>query len=138
MQVSNTNNVKIYSITSASKSAIPEWQVQKNKNKLKYDQAWRSRIELIQDFQFPEASTTLKTTRDGKFIMATGVYKPQIRVYDLDQMAMKFERHTNCDNVTFEILSEDWSKSVHLQSDRTVEFHSHYGMHYQTRVPKVL
>jgi ribosome biogenesis protein ENP2 len=68
--------------------------------------------------------------------MATGVYKPQIRVFDLDQLSMKFERHTDCENVTFEILSNDWQKSVHLQSDRTVEFHSHYGMHYQTRVPK--
>lgn len=25
---------------------------------------------------------------------------------------------------------------MHLQSDRSVEFHSHYGMHYRTRVPK--
>jgi ribosome biogenesis protein ENP2 len=68
--------------------------------------------------------------------MATGVYKPQIRVFDLDQMAMKFERHTNCENVAFEILSDDWQKSVHLQTDRSIEFHSHYGMHYQTRIPK--
>lgn len=78
----------------------------------------------------------LKATRDGKYIMATGVYKPQIRVFDLDQMAMKFERHTNCENVAFEILSDDWQKSVHLQTDRSIEFHSHYGMHYQTRIPK--
>ncbi|KAJ3306289.1 hypothetical protein HDV03_000211 [Kappamyces sp. JEL0829] len=78
----------------------------------------------------------LKATRDGQYLMATGVYKPQIRVWDLDQMAMKFERHVDCENVAFEILSEDWTKSVHLQTDRTVEFHSHYGMHYQTRIPK--
>jgi hypothetical protein len=39
MQVSFTNeNSKIYSITSASKSAIPEWLQNRNKNKLKYDQ----------------------------------------------------------------------------------------------------
>ncbi|KAJ3274203.1 Nucleolar protein 10 [Terramyces sp. JEL0728] len=109
MEVSNANNIKIYSITSASKSAIPDWQVQRNKKKLKYDQAWRNRIELIQDFQFPEASMKLRQTRDGKHLMATGlfwinqgVYKPQIRVWDLDQMSMKFERHTNSENVTFE------------------------------------
>lgn len=58
---------------------------------------------MIQDFQFPEASMCLKETRDGKYLMATGVYKPQIRVYDLDQMAMKFERHSNCENITFEV-----------------------------------
>lgn len=33
--------------------------------------------------------------------MATGVYKPQIRVYDLDQLTMKFERHTDQENVDF-------------------------------------
>ena len=136
MQVSQANNVKIYSITSASRSAIPEWQAQKLKNKLKYDQAWQNRIELIQDFEFPEASVKLKATADGQYLMATGVYKPQIRVFDLEQMAIKFERHTGCENVNFEILSQDWTKSVHLQRDRTVEFHTHYGMHFQTRVPR--
>lgn len=136
MQVSNANNVKIYSITSASKSAIPDWLQRKNHNKHKYDHSWRKRIDLIQDFHFPEASVTLKATRDGQYLMATGVYKPQIRVFDLEQMSMKFERHTDCENITFEILSEDWTKSVHLQTDRTIEFHSHYGTHYQTRIPK--
>ena len=33
---------------------------------------WRTRIELIQDFEFPEASIKVKTTRDGRFCMATG------------------------------------------------------------------
>jgi ribosome biogenesis protein ENP2 len=136
MQVSNANNVKIYSVTSASKSAIPEWQLKAFKKKLKYDTAYRNRIELLQDFEFPEASVKIKYTRDKKYIMATGVYKPQIRVFDLDQLAMKFERHTDCENVTFEILSEDWTKSVHLQADRSIEFHSHYGLHFKARVPK--
>lgn len=35
-----------------------------------------------------------------------------------------------------QILSDDWTKTVWLQNDRTVEFHSHYGLHYKTRVPK--
>lgn len=64
---------------------------------------YRRRIELIQDFSFPEASLKIKCTRDGKHIMATGVYKPQIRVYELAEVSMKFERHTDCDNVAFEV-----------------------------------
>jgi ribosome biogenesis protein ENP2 len=80
MQVSNANNVKIYSITSSSKSAIPEWLARRNSGKLRYDAAWRNRIELIQDFEFPEASMKIRTTPDQQYIMATGVYKPQIRV----------------------------------------------------------
>eukprot|EP00842_Homolaphlyctis_polyrhiza_P000304 jgi/Hompol1/1274/HPOL_001151-RA len=136
MQVSNYNNVKIYSITSASRSAIPDWLARQNKNKLKNDQAWRNRIELIQDFEFPEASLRLKETRDGNFLIATGVYQPQMRVYELAQMSMKFDRHCEAENVQFEILSDDWTKTALLQSDRSIEFHSQSGMHYKTRVPK--
>ena len=60
-----------------------------------------------------------------------------MRVWDVAQLALKFERHTVSENVTFELLAKDWTKSVHLQTDRALEFHSHYGMHYRTRIPKV-
>lgn len=135
MQVSNFNNVKVYSVTSA-KSAIPEWAVNKKKKELKKDSAWTRRIELIQDFGFPEAAIKLKKTRDEEFIIATGVYKPQMRVYDLSEKSMKFDRHQDCENVQFEILSDDWSKTIMLQSDRSIEIHSQFGMHYKTRVPR--
>lgn len=49
---------------------------------------------------------------------------------------MKFDRHTDSENVDFQILSDDWTKTVHLQSDRTIEFHSQGGVHYKTRIPK--
>lgn len=32
-------------------------------------------MELIQDFEFPEASIRIKTTRDGKFVVATGILR---------------------------------------------------------------
>ncbi|KAI8910135.1 WD40-repeat-containing domain protein [Gorgonomyces haynaldii] len=136
MQVVAPNNVKIYSVTSASRSAIPDWQVQRNLKKLKKDTGWRNRIELLQDFGFPEAANKLKQTPDGQYIMGTGVYKPQLRTWDLAQLSMKFERHTDAENVNFEILSQDWQKTVHLQTDRSIEVHSHYGMHYRTRIPR--
>lgn len=34
------------------------------------------------------------------------------------------------------MLSDDWTKSVHLQNDRTVELHTQGGLHYRTRIPK--
>ncbi|CAB4428976.1 unnamed protein product [Rhizophagus irregularis] len=34
------------------------------------------------------------------------------------------------------ILSDDWTKSVLLQNDRTIEFHTHGGIYYKTRIPK--
>ncbi|KAG4093965.1 WD40 repeat-like protein [Neocallimastix lanati (nom. inval.)] len=136
LKVSNPNDVKIYSITSAAKLAIPDWLARRNRKSLKHDIEWRNRVELIQDFDFPEASIKIKTSRDGNFIIASGIYKPQFRVYDVNQLAMKFDRHTDCENVQFEILSDDWTKTVHLQADRSVEFHTQFGIHYKTRVPK--
>ncbi|KAJ3205408.1 Nucleolar protein 10 [Dinochytrium kinnereticum] len=136
LSVSHQNNVKIYSITSGARSAIPDWLAKRKAKELRNDTEFRSRIELIQDFQFPEASLKIKYTPDGNHIMATGVYKPHIRVFDLAELAMKFDRHVDCENVDFVILSEDWTKSVHLNTDRTVEFHTQFGMHYRTRIPK--
>jgi len=60
---------------------------------------------LIQDFEFPEASNKIKCTADGNYTVATGVYKPQMRVYEFAEMSMKFERHTDAENVNFEVGS---------------------------------
>ncbi|GAB5591365.1 Small ribosomal subunit bioproteinsis [Umbelopsis nana] len=137
LQVSNANNVKIYTVSGGLGSrSIPDWLARKKKKTLKKDLEYRARIELIQDFEFPEASNRIKTTSDGKFAVATGVYKPQMRVYEFAEMSMKFERHTDAENVNFEILSDDWTKTVHLQTDRTIEFHAQGGIHYRTRIPK--
>lgn len=119
-------------------------------------------VELIQHWEFPEASLRIRTTPDGHHAMATGTYKPQIRVFDLDQLTMKFERHTDQENVDFlvrrrrrrrsplarsagltrvppslcaQMLSDDWTKSLHLQSDRFVDLHTQGGIHHRTRIP---
>ncbi|OMH86373.1 Ribosome biogenesis protein enp2-like protein [Zancudomyces culisetae] len=137
LQVSNPNNVKIYTVSGSNVSRkLPEWLARAKKKALKKDIDWQTRIELIQDFEFPEASNRIKITPDGQYCIATGVYKPQMRVFDFSQMSLKFERHTEAENVNFEILSEDWTKTVHLQNDRSIEFHSSGGLHYKTRIPK--
>lgn len=97
---------------------------------------FRNRIDLIADFQFEEASNKIQVTRDGNYCMATGTYKPQIHVYDFDNLSLKFERHTDSENVDFCIISDDWTKSVHLQTDRTIEFHAQGGIHTRSRIPK--
>ncbi|CBQ69557.1 conserved hypothetical protein [Sporisorium reilianum SRZ2] len=107
----------------------------KRKTALK-DEEILSRIELIQDFEFPEASNRLTATRDGQSIVATGTYKPQIRVWDCEQLSLKFERHTDAENVDFLMLSDDWTKSLHLQTDRTVQLQAQGGAHARVRAPK--
>ena len=34
---------------------------------------FRNRIELIQDFEFPEASNRIKVSADGNYAVATGI-----------------------------------------------------------------
>jgi ribosome biogenesis protein ENP2 len=37
--------------------------------------------------------------------------------------------------VKFKILSDDYSKIVMAQQDRSIDFHAQYGAHYKTRIP---
>ncbi|XP_031569630.1 nucleolar protein 10-like [Actinia tenebrosa] len=135
MQVSQPNNVKIYNL-SAGKS-LPEWLSERKRRTLqKNDIDIRRRIELIQEFEMPTASTNIQVSSDKEYIMATGVYKPRVRCFETSQLSMKFERCLDSDVVKFCILSEDYSKMVFLQSDRYVEFHVQYGRYYRTRIPR--
>lgn len=135
MQVSNINDVKIYNL-SCGKS-LPEWLSDRKKRALqKKDVDIRRRIELIQDFDMPTVSTNIKVSRDGQYIMAVGTYKPRVRCYDTYQLSLKFERCLDSDVIKFDILSEDYSKIIFLQSDRYVELHSQHGRYYRLRIPK--
>lgn len=105
-------SVKVYTVNGAasgSSSSLPDWLTRKRAVKAKGKRAIREQVEgsleLIQHFEFPEASNRVKTTRDGHHVVATGTYKPQIRVWDLDQLSLKFERHSDAENVDF-LVSE--------------------------------
>lgn len=135
MQVSCPNNVKIYNL-SAGKS-LPEWLSERKRRRLlKKNVDIRRRIELIQDFDMPGVSTSIKVTRDGQYILATGIYKPRVKCFDVKNLSLKFERCFDSEVVAFEILSDDYSKLVFLHCDRNVEFHVAYGKYYKLRVPR--
>ncbi|XP_035388919.1 nucleolar protein 10 isoform X2 [Electrophorus electricus] len=135
MQVSSINNVKIYNLSHGK--SLPEWLSDRKKRALqKRDVDVQRRIELIQDFDMPTVCTAIKVSRDGQYILAAGTYKPRIRCYDTCQLSLKFERCLDSDVVTFDILSDDYSKLVFLHIDRYVEFHSQHGHYYKTRIPK--
>ena len=51
-------------------------------------------------------------------------------------MSLSFSRHTDALNEKFLLLSSDYSKSLHLQTDRLLEFHTPGGRHYFTRIPR--
>lgn len=135
MQVSDPNNVKIYNL-SAGKS-LPEWlSDRKRRALLRTNVDIRRRIELIQDFEMPGVSTSIKVSRDGQFILATGIYKPRVKCFEVNNLSLKFERCFDSEAVTFEILSDDYSKVVFLQCDRYIEFHVSHGRYYRLRIPK--
>ncbi|CAK9816022.1 Nucleolar protein 10 [Anthophora plagiata] len=135
MQVSCPNNVKIYNL-SAGKS-LPEWlSERKRRNLLKKNVDIRRRIELIQDFDMPGISTSIKVARDRQYIFATGIYKPRVKCFDVNNLSLKFERCFDSEVVTFEILSDDYSKLVFLHCDRSIEFHAAHGKYYKLRVPR--
>lgn len=135
MQVSNVNDVKIYSLSYGK--SLPEWLSDRKKRALqKKDVDVRRRIELIQDFEMPTVCTNIKVSRDGQYILATGTYKPRVRCYDTYQLSLKFERCLDSEVVKFDILSEDYSKVLFLHCDRYVELHSQHGFYYKLRIPK--
>lgn len=135
MQVSDPNNIKIYNL-SAGKS-LPEWLTErKRRSLLKKNVDIRRRIELIQDFDMPGVSSSVKVSKDGQYILATGIYKPRVKCFDVNNLSLKFERCFDSEVVTFEILSDDYSKLVFLHCDRYIEFHSAQGKYYRLRIPR--
>jgi ribosome biogenesis protein ENP2 len=135
MEVIAPNGVRIYNI-SASRS-LPSWISDKKKKALKKNEDYRRRIELIQDFDFPITGNNIKMSRDGQYILATGIYPPQVRCYEVSQLSMKFKRHIDCEVIKFQILSDDFTKLAFLRTDRVLEFHASFGTYYNMRIPKV-
>jgi len=97
--------------------------------------SFRHRVELLQDFSFPTGSNIVKPSLCGEFILAMGHYPPQIKMFELKDMGMKFERRLDALGVDFVFLDGGYGKFAVLRSDRTVEFHAPYGLHYTVRLP---
>ncbi|TKA67058.1 hypothetical protein B0A55_10411 [Friedmanniomyces simplex] len=137
MKLSNQSTVPVYTIAGASTARpLPEWLARKRRRSLKRDPEYANRIELLQDFEFEEASACVRVSENGEWAMSTGTYKPQIHTHYLPHLSLSFARHTDTLNQTFILLSSDYTKSLHLQTDRSLEFHTAGGIHYRTRLPR--
>jgi ribosome biogenesis protein ENP2 len=137
MKAEKFGDVSVYTVAGAETARpLPDWLARRRKRSLKNDAEYQNRIELLQDFEFEEASQAIRISEDGEWLMSTGTYKPQIHVHQLPHLSLSFARHTTSLNTTFEILSSDYTKSIHLQSDRRIELHTQGGCHYETRIPR--
>jgi ribosome biogenesis protein ENP2 len=104
---------KVYTVngpSSTSASSLPSWITTKarptksahsNHKKRTKTQHSLGELELIQDFAFPASAIRIKTTEDGQHAIGTGAYKPMMKVWDLEQLTVKFERVTDAENVDF-------------------------------------
>ena len=73
MKLSNHSAVPVYTISGSSTARpLPEWLARKRKRSLKNDPEYASRIELLQDFEFEEASQCVRVSADGQWVMSTG------------------------------------------------------------------
>lgn len=112
----------------------------------------------------PDLSTSIQISKDGQYVLATGIYPPRVKCFDVNNLSLKFERCFDSGVVTFQMLSDDWSKVreqnfkgflfafiqnrrefqnsciffqlVFLHCDRYLEFHVAHGKHYRLRVPR--
>lgn len=92
-------------------------------------------MKVMQDFKFPVSSVDMALPEDKRHVLSVGIYKPSVRIYDLNSLALKTERHLESDALKITPLSEDGSKLCVLRNDRVIEFHAKYGRHENVKTP---
>jgi len=101
VKVQDSDGVKVYNVTAGKN--LPSWLTDKRRrHSLSKDQTFGKHVELIQDFAFPSACHRIKYSRDGQYVFASGVHAPRVKVYDLSNLALKFERHFDSEIVDFQ------------------------------------
>ncbi|MCJ1425020.1 hypothetical protein MMC29_002908 [Sticta canariensis] len=81
MKISNRSAVPVYTISGSSTARpLPEWLARKRKRSLKNDPEYANRIELLQDFEFEEASQCIRVSDDGEWVMSTEALVPAVGV----------------------------------------------------------
>jgi len=136
VQVSEINGLKIYNLTGGKSLFDMMKESNFNYKKLKKNEDYVNRIEIIQDFQFPISAGCLKASNDGNYIIASGIYPPRLKIYELNEMSLKCERGLDSEIRKIEIISDDYSKVAILCEDRNIELHAQYGKHFKIRIPK--
>jgi ribosome biogenesis protein ENP2 len=136
LTVTESNDVKIYNLTNNKTLSEFFQQYKKNEKKMKKDKEFANRVDFIQNFEFPHASTKVEVSADGQYIIAAGLYGPQIKIFETGQLSLKCMRGLDSEIIDFVIMDTDYKKIAMICADRNIELHAQYGKHYKTRVPK--
>lgn len=136
VQVAEINGLKIYNLTGGRSL----YEIMKESNfslkKLKKNEEYMNRIEILQDFEFPVSSSCLKISDDGQYLFASGIYPPRLKIFDLNEMSLKCERGFDSEIRKIELICDSYSKAAMLCEDRSIEIHAQYGKHFKIRIPK--
>ncbi|KAL8162958.1 hypothetical protein V2J09_014447 [Rumex salicifolius] len=136
MKSTSINGVKMYTMVGQQRS-LATWINPKKRRALRKDKEYMERVDVLQELKFETATTRIKPTPDGNYLIASGIYPPQIKVYELKQTALKFERHLISEIIDFQILDNDYEKLAFLCADRSVCLHAKPGSYYSLRIPRM-
>lgn len=128
------NDVKVYNVTPGK--GIPAFLTRQEQKKFKNDTEYQKRVDVIQDLTFPTVPIRSRMSPNMQYFAAIGCYPPMLKLYDLTNVSLKFQRNTDAEIIDFQFLSNDYKKLALIQADRNVEFHAQGGKHYKVRVPK--
>lgn len=101
VKLQQADGAKVYNLT--ADKVQPEWVKKKKGTRLSRDVDYANHVELLQDFGFPSACHKVKVTRDGQHVFASGVHAPRVRVYEVANLALKFEHHFDSEIVNFQV-----------------------------------
>lgn len=88
MKLSNQTAVPVYTISGSSTARpLPEWLARQRKRSLKKDPEYANRIELLQDFEFEEASQCIRVSEDGEWVMSTGKLNAVFATKHIDRLS---------------------------------------------------
>eukprot|EP00762_Andalucia_godoyi_P006677 ANDGO_06207.mRNA.1 Ribosome biogenesis protein enp2 homolog len=133
MDITNFNGVKVYNVTSAASKLLPAFLKARGEKIKKVSQT--DSIDLLQEFEFPSACNCITMSEDLQTVIAAGSYKPQIKVWETEELTMKFMRSMDSEVMKVQPLTEDWKKLVTLHADRYVGFHAQFGLYHSLRLP---
>eukprot|EP01069_Polyplicarium_translucidae_P005383 Polyplicarium_translucidae@DN2775_c0_g2_i1.p1 len=134
--VSSSQGAKIYCLSAGKSTPQFIQDALKSHRSLKGDENYRRRLELIHGMEFPLSCGKVRISKDGEHVAASGMYPPEVKVFDVHELGQKFSRRLDSEVLDFHFLTDDYRKMVFLMSDRGLEFHAAGGRHHRIRVPK--
>jgi len=101
MKVSELNGIKIYDLSAGKSEPECVEEAKKRKCKLKEIEEYSTRIDLIQDLDYPISCQRLRMTSDNRYLVTAGVYPPRVKIFETADLSMKCERGIDSEVINF-------------------------------------